>query len=231
MILAVHIPDGFLSGGVAAVAWLAALAAILIALKVADGELDEERVPLVGVLAAFVFAAQMINFPVAGGTSGHLLGAALAVVMLGPWLACIVMAVVVGGQALIFADGGIAAMGANVLNVGVLGAGVCGGLLHALVGIRQASRAVYLGVVGACAWLAVMVAAAATSLELAASGTVGLQTVLIAMLATHMAIGIGEAVITVAAVRLVLAARPDLLAYRPRDAVGAVPVGATGAMG
>ena len=103
-----------------------AVAAVAYALRVADRDLDEERVPLLGVLAAFVFAVQMLNFPVAGGTSGHLLGAALAAVLLGPWLACLVMAVVLTAQAFVFADGGITALGANVLNMGVLGALLAG---------------------------------------------------------------------------------------------------------
>src|SRR5215203_2497184 len=99
--IAMHIPDGFLSPGVAAVAY---------GLRVANVELDEARVPLLGVVAAFVFAAQMLNFPVAGGTSGHFLGAALAAILLGPWLACLALAVVLGVQAFVFADGGITAL-------------------------------------------------------------------------------------------------------------------------
>ena len=96
----------------------------------ANVDLDERRVPLLGVTAAFVFAAQMLNFPVAGGTSGHFLGAALAAILLGPWLACLTMAVVLGVQAFVFADGGITALGANILNMGVIGALLVGGLMH-----------------------------------------------------------------------------------------------------
>jgi hypothetical protein len=97
--LALHIPDGFLSGGVAAATAAVALVAVIYGLRVADRQLDEARVPLLGVCAAFVFAAQMLNFPVAGGTSGHFLGATLAAVLLGPWIACVVMAVVLAAQA------------------------------------------------------------------------------------------------------------------------------------
>ena len=103
--------------------------AVGVGLKRANVELDERRVPLLGVTAAFVFAAQMLNFPVAGGTSGHFLGAALAAILLGPWLACLVLAVVLGVQAFVFADGGITALGANVLNMGVIGALLVGGLM------------------------------------------------------------------------------------------------------
>ena len=99
-----------------------AAVAVGVGLRQANVDLDERRVPLLGVTAAFVFAAQMLNFPVAGGTSGHFLGAALAAILLGPWLACLSLAVVLGVQAFVFADGGITALGANVLNMGVIGA-------------------------------------------------------------------------------------------------------------
>ena len=137
-----HIPDGFLSPEVALACAVPAAAAVTYGVRRAGVELDERRVPLLGVTAAFVFAAQMLNFPVAGGTSGHFLGAALAAILLGPWLACLVMAVVLFAQAFVFADGGITALGANVLNMGVLGALVVGGLMLAarsLVGERSAS--------------------------------------------------------------------------------------------
>jgi cobalt/nickel transport system permease protein len=211
-----HIPDGFLSGGVALAAALVATVAVGYGLRVADRDLDEGRVPLLGVLAAFIFAAQMLNFPIAGGTSGHFLGATLAAVLLGPWLACLVMAVVVVTQAFVFADGGISALGANVLNMGVLGALLAGFTVAALVRVLPQTKAAYLGSVGAVAWLAVVLGATTTSLELAISGTVPLGTVLPAMLGVHLLIGVGEAVITVAAVGAVLAARPDLVAIRAR---------------
>src|SRR5688500_579771 len=120
-----HIPDGFLSNEVALACAVPAIAAVGYGLRRAEVDLDDRRVPLLGVTAAFVFAAQMLNFPVAGGTSGHFLGAALAAVLLGPWLAGLVLAVVLGVQAFVFADGGITALGANVLNMGALGGGRC----------------------------------------------------------------------------------------------------------
>ncbi|WP_372789538.1 energy-coupling factor ABC transporter permease [Paraconexibacter sp.] len=209
-VLALHIPDGFLSGPVAAGSAILALGAVALALRIADRTIDDAQVPLLGVVAAFVFVAQMLNFPVAGGTSGHVLGAALAAVLLGPWTACLVMTVVVATQALAFADGGVGALGANVLNLGVLGALVSGFLLAAVVHARP-SRTVYLAAVGVAAWLAVMLAAVATSVELALSGTVPLHVVLPAMLGVHALIGVGEALVTVAAVSGLLAARPDLV--------------------
>ncbi len=223
--LALHIPDGFLSGHVAAGTAVVAFVVVAVALRVADRTIREEQVPLLGVLAAFVFAAQMLNFPVAGGTSGHFLGATLAAVLLGPWLACLVMTVVISAQALAFADGGIGALGANVLNMGVLGALLAGFAVAAIVRTVGPRRSGYLVFVGGTAWVAVMLGATATSVQLALSGTVPLSTVLPAMLGVHALIGVGEALITVAAVSGVLAARPDLVAlggdrYAPPPGLG-----------
>jgi cobalt/nickel transport system permease protein len=206
-----HIPDGFLSAEVAAACAVPAAGAVGYGLRRASRELDERRVPLLGVTAAFVFAAQMLNFPVAGGTSGHFLGAALAAILLGPWLACVVMSVVLVTQAFVFADGGVTALGANVLNMGVIGALLVGGLMVAARAALPRTRGAFLAVSAIGAWLAVMAGAAAASMELAVSGTVPLGTVLPAMLGVHALIGIGEGVITAAAVSAVLASRSDLL--------------------
>src|SRR5688500_17579425 len=226
--IALHIPDGFLSAGVAAACGLLAIGAVAYGLRVANVGLDEARVPLLGVLAAFIFAAQMLNFPIAGGTSGHFLGATLAAVLLGPWLACLVMAVVLVVQAFAFADGGISALGANVLNMGVLGALLAGLLVAAAAKLLPRSRVAFLGAVGLVSWLAVMVGAAATSAELAISDTVALGTSLPAMLGVHALIGIGEAAITVAAVSAVLSVRPDLIAIGPGARWAPVPPAAVG---
>jgi cobalt/nickel transport system permease protein len=218
--IALHIPDGFLSGGVALACGIPAIVAVAYGLRVANVELDEARVPLLGVLAAFIFAAQMLNFPIAGGTSGHFLGATLAAVLLGPWLACLVMAVVIAVQAFAFADGGISALGANVLNMGVLGAllaGLAVGAAMKVVPARRGARGAFLSVVGVVSWLAVMIGATATSFELALSDTIPLATSLPPMLGVHALIAIGEAVITVAAVSAVLVSRPDLVALAPEE--------------
>jgi cobalt/nickel transport system permease protein len=220
-----HIPDGFLSNEVAIACAVPAVAAVGYGLRRAEVDLDDRRVPLLGVTAAFVFAAQMLNFPVAGGTSGHFLGAALAAVLLGPWLAGLVLAVVLGVQAFVFADGGITALGANVLNMGVLGGVVVGGLMLAARRALPTTRGALLGVAAGGAWLAVMVGAAGCAIQLAASGTVPLGTVLPAMLGVHAVIAAGEAVITVAAVGAVLATRPDLVhGPVPEPATTLVPV-------
>ncbi len=224
--IAMHIPDGFLSPGVAAAAGVIAVAAIAYGLRVANVDLDESRVPLLGVIAAFVFAAQMLNFPIAGGTSGHFLGATLAAVLLGPWLACLVMAVVLITQCFAFADGGVSALGANILNMGILGALLAG---YAVKGARHVlphTKVAFLGTVGVVSWVAVMIGAGATSLELAISGTIPLGTVLTAMLGVHALIGIGEAAITVAAVAAVLAARPDLVTLAPEELREPAPLSA-----
>ena len=207
-----HIPDGFLDPGVAATAGAVSAAAVGYSLRRANEELDETRIPLLGVTAAFIFAVQMLNFPVAGGTSGHLLGAGLAAILLGPWLACLVMSVVLTTQAFVFADGGISALGANVLNMGIIGALGVGFLMQGARRVLPRTRAGFLAIVAGGSWAAVMTGALAASVELGLSGTVPLGTVLPAMLGVHAAIGIGEAVITVAAVSSVLASRPDLVA-------------------
>jgi cobalt/nickel transport system permease protein len=221
--LALHIPDGFLSGGVAAGAAVIAVAAVAYGLRVADRDLDEARVPLLGVLAAFIFAAQMLNFPVAGGTSGHFLGATLAAVLLGPWIACVVMAVVIGAQAFAFADGGVSALGANVVNMGVIGALLAGFAVRAGLRVLPQTRGALLGLVAVVSWFAVMAGAAATSVELALSGTAPLGAALPPMLGVHAVIGAGEAAITFAAVSAVLAARPDLIAVGRFERSGIAP--------
>jgi cobalt/nickel transport system permease protein len=220
-----HIPDGFLANEVAVACAIPAAAAVGYGLRRAEVDLDDRRVPLLGVTAAFVFAAQMLNFPVAGGTSGHFLGAALAAVLLGPWLASLVLAVVLVVQAFVFADGGLTALGANVFNMGVIGGLLVGGLMLAARTVLPTTRGALLGVAAGGAWLAVMAGAAGCAIELAASSTVPLGTVLPAMLGVHAVIGAGEAVITVAAVSAVLATRPDLIhGPVPEPAAALVPV-------
>lgn len=206
-----HIPDGFLQPGVAAATTVLAAGAVGYGLRRTGATLDERTAPLLGVTGAFVFAAQMLNFPVAGGTSGHVLGAALAVALLGPWAASVVLTVVLTLQAFVFADGGVAALGANVLNMGVIGGLGAGLILAAGRRFLPRTRGALLGTVAVAAWSAVMLSALSCAIELGVSGTVPLGTVLPAMLGVHTLIGVGEAVITVAAISAVLASRPDLV--------------------
>lgn len=215
--VALHIPDGFLSLAVSLICW--AITAIVLAMAVSrtNKSLGEKQVPLMGIMAAFIFAAQMLNFPVAGGTSGHLLGGALAAIVLGPWAGMLVMTAVIAVQALLFQDGGLLVMGANILNMGLFTAMIGYGLYR---GVSKASRTTKLAVAGFAAWLSVMGGALATALQLWLSGTSNLQTVTIAMLGVHALIGIGEALITVAALTFILQTRPDLLDETSASAQG-----------
>jgi cobalt/nickel transport system permease protein len=208
---AMHIPDGFVSGPVAGVGFALAGVAIGFAVWRANRTLDERFVPLMGVMAAFIFAAQMMNFPVAGGTSGHMLGSTLAVILLGPWAAMIAMTSVVGVQALVFQDGGLAALGANVFNMAVVGCLVGYAVYTVLNRFSRPVPWLRYAAVFAAAWLSVELAAIATSVELALSDTSPLNVALPAMVGVHAAIGVGEGLITVTAVAFVSATRPDLL--------------------
>lgn len=215
--LALHIPDGFLSGPVMGGTWAIALGLMSLAIMRVGKEYQERTVPLMGVCAAFIFAAQMINFPIPGGTSGHLLGGTLAGALLGPWAGSLVMAVVFLVQGMLFQDGGILAMGANIVNMGLIG--TFGGY-YLYKGLRMAlgfnswrGTAIALAV---SAWVSVVVASLICALQLAISGTVPLTVALVAMLTWHVLIGIGEALITVLAVSYVWKVRPDLLYDRPR---------------
>lgn len=164
-----------------------------------------------GILAAFVFAAQMINFPVAGGTSGHLLGGTLVAILLGPWAAALIMTSVIGVQALLFQDGGLLAIGFNAFNMGII-TGFLGFGFYSLVrGIFGGSRAGMLVGAALGAWISVEAAAIATALQLAISGTSPLPIALPAMVSVHALIGIGEALITVGALTFILQTRPDLV--------------------
>lgn len=207
-----HIPDGFLSPAVSVVGWVLAITAIAYALRQTRGQLGEKQIPLMGVLAAFIFAAQAINFPVAGGTSGHLLGGTLAAIILGPWAAVLIMTSVIAVQALVFQDGGLIALGFNIVNMGIITAFTGHLVYQALKKVMGQNRNSLLiaGAVGA--WISVMLGAATTATELALSGSSPLGVALPAMAGVHALIGIGEALITVGALAFIYATRRDLLA-------------------
>lgn len=206
-----HIPDGFLSAPVNTATAVVSLGCVALAIRQTNRTLEEKQVPLLGVAGAFLFAAQMLNFPVGGGTSGHLLGALLAGVLLGALPGTLVMGVVLGVQCLLFADGGITALGSNFFNMAIVG-GLGGmAILSFLRAVLPAGRPGLLAAVAGSAWASVMLAAAACAMELALSGTAPLGTVLPAMLGVHAIIGIGEALITTAVIAAVLNTRPDLL--------------------
>jgi cobalt/nickel transport system permease protein len=203
-----HIPDGFLSLMIALVFWAITIFTVAIAISKTDQSLGEKQVPLMGIMAAFIFAAQMLNFPVAGGTSGHFLGGALAAMVLGPWAGILVMTAVIALQALLFQDGGLLVMGANIFNMGLLTAMIGFGLYRSVLGRSKGLR---LTVAGVAAWLAVVASALVAALQLWLSGTSRLEIVLPAMLGVHVLIGLGEAMITVAALAFIEQTRPDLL--------------------
>ncbi|NCP15946.1 cobalamin biosynthesis protein CbiM [bacterium] len=205
-----HIPDGFLSTLVAVVLWVVSAIAVAYALRRVGKDLGERQVPLMGVLAAAIFAGQMLNFSVTGGTSGHLVGAALATILLGPWAAVIVLTSVVSIQALIFQDGGLLALGANLFNMALVGVTVSYFVYTSLQKLaRGRSWGIFAGGFAA-AWLSVVVASLACALELAISGTSPANISVPAMGGIHMLIGIGEGLITVGALAFLYAARRDL---------------------
>lgn len=203
-----HIPDGFLSPPVFLSCWAVALGALGLALKITRQALQDKLVPLMGVMAAFIFAAQMVNFPVLGGTSGHLLGGVLASVTLGPFAGCIVISLVLLVQCLIFQDGGLTALGASIVNMALAGT-VFSYYIYAA--IRKIIPRHILAAVAVASWFSIVLAAMLCALELAWSGTAALRLVFPAMTAVHMLIGIGEAVITVLIVSFILKVRPDLI--------------------
>jgi cobalt/nickel transport system permease protein len=227
-----HIPDGFIDGTTSAGAGLVAAGGLGATLRRAGQVLDERRVPLAGLVAAFVFAVQMLNFPVASGTSGHLLGGALAAVLVGPSVGAVCVSVVLLVQALLFADGGLSALGLNVLNMALIGTFAAYLLfvgLRRLMPSRPGSVVVASGV---AAGLSVVVASAAFTVEYALGGAGGasVSTVAGAMVGVHTLIGIGEGIITGLVVSAVLATRPDLV-WGARDLDVRAPSGVPAAAG
>jgi cobalt/nickel transport system permease protein len=208
-----HIPDGFINGGTSLAGGGIAAGGIAISLKQAAKTLDDRRVPIAGLAASFIFAVQMLNFPVASGTSGHLLGGVLAAVLVGPWAGALCMSVVLLVQALLFADGGLSALGLNVINMAFVGAFVSYGLfigVRAVLPARPSSIVVASGVAAA---LGPVLAAAAFIVEYAigGNGAAPVQKVAVAMIGVHVLIGIGEGIITAMTISAVLASRPDLV--------------------
>jgi len=206
----VHIPDGFLEPRVWLPAWLVAAGAVAYCSKKTTETLGRRTVPVMGVTAAFIFAAQMLNFPIAGGTSGHLLGGAIAVSVLGPFAGFLVMTVVLIVQCFIFQDGGVTALGANIVNMGL------GGTIAIYPIVWLASRLVrgragYISGAVIAAWVSVVVASLLCALELALSGTSPAKIVIPAMVGIHAIIGVGEAAITGFLVAFLLRARSEMM--------------------
>lgn len=206
-----HIPDGFVSNGVNAATFAISGAVCAVAVRRAGKTMGEKQVPLMGIAAAFIFAAQMLNFPVVAGTSGHFLGSLMAALLLGPLNACLVMAVVLVIQCLLFADGGVTALGANIFNMGIAG-GLGGWAVFKLIkAFGPKTRGWYLIAAAGASWFSIVLSATCCAVELALSGTVALSAALPAMAGVHAIIGIGEAIITTTVISVVMAARPDLI--------------------
>jgi cobalt/nickel transport system permease protein len=206
-----HIPDGFLSTSVAASTYVVSAGGIGFAARQAAKKIGEKHIPLIGLTAAFIFAAQMLNFPIAGGTSGHLLGAALAMILLGPWTGALAVSMVVIVQALVFQDGGLMALGANVFNMAIVGCLTAYLAYRGLRLILGPTRKGILASAAIAAWFSVVIASACAAAELAISGTSPLGVAMPAMVGTHALIGIGEGAITAIVLSFVLATRRDLL--------------------
>lgn len=209
-----HIPDGFLDAKTAVATGALAAAGIGIALAGVRRTLPPRRVPLIGLAAAFIFAAQMLNFPVAGGTSGHLIGAVLAAVLLGPSAAVVVMTAVLILQCFLFADGGVTALGANLFNMALVAPTTGYGIYAALRRVAGDGLRSRLLATAFAAWCSTVAASIACAGELAMSGTVAWGAAFPAMAAVHMLIGAGEAVITTMVIAAIARVRPELLAAR-----------------
>ncbi|MFI1284467.1 energy-coupling factor ABC transporter permease [Streptomyces sp. NPDC020858] len=242
-----HVPDGFINAPVSVAAGVAAAAAVAVSLRGARRELDERTAPLAGLVAAFIFAVQMLNFPVAAGTSGHLLGGALAAILVGPYTGVLCVSVVLLMQGILFADGGLTALGVNITVMGVVTVVVAYAIFRGLLWILPPTRSSVTAAAFAGALLSVPASAAAFTALYAVGGTtdVPLGKVLTAMVGVHVLIGIGEAAITAATVGAVIAVRPDLV-HAARglttplklrvdgalvDAPAAAPAAATGSAG
>ena len=224
-----HVPDGFFNAGTSVAAGAVAAGTVTVCLKKASAELNDSAAPLAGLTAAFVFALQMLNFPVASGTSGHLLGGTLAAVLVGPWAGTLCVALVLFVQALLFADGGLTALGLNVVLIAIVPAFVGFAVFRLLRRALPANPGAVVGASGFAALVSVPTAAAVFAVLYGIGGAVDLSfgALLGAMVGVHVLVGIGEGLITAAVVSAVVATRPDLiygatdLRYRPVTARGA----------
>ncbi|HEX6888857.1 MAG TPA: energy-coupling factor ABC transporter permease [Candidatus Nanopelagicales bacterium] len=208
-----HIPDGFVDAPVSIAAGVVAIGGVGLALKRASRELDDRTAPMAGLVAVYIFAVQMLNFPVAAGTSGHLLGGALAAILVGPATGILAVSVVLIVQALMFADGGLSALGLNIVNMAFVTVLVAWPVFRGLAKVLPRTKSAWMGASFVAGLLSVPAAALAFTAEYAigGTGTFSVTSVLAAMVGTHVFIGVGEGIITALTVGAVLAARPDLV--------------------
>jgi cobalt/nickel transport system permease protein len=212
-VLAMHMSDGLVNAPTAAACGLLAVIGLALAATRARSDLDERTAPMAGLVTAFVFAVQMINFPILPGASGHLLGGALVAILVGPWVGSLCIAIVLAVQALLFADGGLTALGTNIVNMALVGVFVGYAVAVALRPLARRGRAGLVATAFVAALVNTLAAALAFVVEYAIGGAGGasLGTVLMLMLGLHLLIGIGEGIITAATVGAVAAVRPDLV--------------------
>jgi cobalt/nickel transport system permease protein len=212
-VLAMHMSDGLVNAPTAAACGVLAVAGLAVAATRARSDLDERTAPMAGLVTAFVFAVQMINFPILPGASGHLLGGALVAILVGPWVGSLCIAIVLAVQALLFADGGLTALGTNIVNMALVGVFVGYAVAVALRPLARRGRAGLVATAFVAAVVNTLAAALAFVVEYAIGGAGGasLGTVLTLMLGLHLLIGIGEGIITAATVGAVAAVRPDLV--------------------
>ena len=206
-----HIPDGFLDTRTWGTLDIVAGGMLWLAIRKINKKIGEKQVPLMGVAAAFIFVAQMLNFPVIGGSSGHFIGGVLAAILLGPFSGILIMTVILAIQCLVFQDGGLTALGANIFNMGIVGS-FLGYYIYVGLGKLTGNRARSLFLNSFFAgWLSIVLAASFCAIELALSGTVPLKVCLAAMVGVHAFIGIGEGLITFLTLNFIKKIRPDLL--------------------
>lgn len=208
-----HIPDGFIDIPTSAAFAAIAAGAIAVSIKGAKSSLDDKTAPLAGLTATFIFAVQMLNFPVAAGTSGHLLGAALATVLVGPYAATLAISIVLLLQSLLFADGGLSALGLNIFNMSIIGVWVSFAIFHLFKRILPKAKISLIAAAGIAALISVPAAAAGFVVQysIGATAPFSVTSVLAAMVGTHILIGIGESIITIFAVGAILSSRSDLV--------------------
>jgi cobalt/nickel transport system permease protein len=228
--LALHIQNGVLDGPVSVAYAVVVVLALAYCVHRGRRDLDDRLAPMAGLVAAFIFAVQMLNFPVLPGVSGHLVGGALAALLVGPWVGALCVAVVLIVQALVFADGGVTALGPNIFNMALIGTAVAYGLIVVLLRVLRRTP----GGLGATAFLASAVSVVAAALSFVVQYALGGTTDLITnslgyitgvMAGTHLLIGIGEGVIAAVTVMTVARTRPDLVYALRRRPVRAPVVG------
>jgi len=222
-----HIPDGLMAPAVAALGWAAAIVVLALTVKVLNRKLDDRQITLMAVLAAGIFVAQMLNFPIGGGTTGHLLGAALATIILGPFAGILIITTILIIQALVFGDGGLTALGLNILNMAVIGSLVAWAFYRAMRG-RQEKVAVFVAAFASVFTVALVAAAELAISHSMSAGVYGIagEIAFPAMAVYHLFIGIGEAIITSGVVLYIGQVSPGMLKlHKPTWAVKPKEVG------